>query len=131
MISTKGRYGLRVMIDLAQHRDQGLVPLKDIAARQEISKKYLEIIVRDLVKGGLIAGQGGRGGGYSLCRETESYTVLEILELLEGSLCSVSCLDKNAPACPRAGTCKSLPLWKEHDKMVHDFFAQKKLSDLL
>ena len=80
MISTKGRYALRVMIDLAEHKEDGYVPLKDIAMRQEISKKYLEIIVKELVRGKMVSGQGGRGGGYVLCREPEEYAVGEILE---------------------------------------------------
>lgn len=131
MISTKGRYALRVMIDLAQHKEDGYVPLKDIAARQEISKKYLEIIVKELVRGKMVSGQGGRGGGYVLCREPEEYVVGEILEWMEGSLAPVSCLTENAPPCARAGTCKTLPIWKEYNQMVHDFFYSKSLSDLL
>lgn len=131
MITTKGRYGLRVMIDLAQHKDQGYVPLKDIAARQEISKKYLEIIVKELVRGKMISGQGGRGGGYVLCRNPKDYSVGEILEWMEGSLATVSCLTKDAPPCPRAEVCKTLPLWREYDQMVHDFFYSRRLSELL
>ena len=86
MISTKGRYALRVMIDLAQHEGEGNIPLKDIAERQDISKKYLEIIVKDLVKGGMLNGVSGKGGGYSLSRKAEEYTVGEIIELMEGTL---------------------------------------------
>ena len=130
MISTKGRYALRVMIDLAEHDNGGYIPLKEIAERQEISKKYLEIIVKDLVQGNLIKGSSGRGGGYQLCRKPEEYPVGEIIELMEGSLASVACLAENADACPRASTCRTLPLWSEYDKVVHDFFYQKKLSDL-
>ncbi|MBO4676753.1 MAG: Rrf2 family transcriptional regulator, partial [Oscillospiraceae bacterium] len=80
MISTKGRYALRVMLDLARNGSGGYVPLKDIAARQEISKKYLEIIVRDLVSGNLVTGVSGKGGGYRLCRRPEEYTIGEIIE---------------------------------------------------
>ena len=130
MISTKGRYALRVMIDLAEHDNGGYIPLKEIAERQEISKKYLEIIVKDLVQGKMIKGSSGRGGGYKLCRKPEEYPVGEIIELMEGSLASVACLAGNAEACPRASTCRTLPLWSEYDKVVHDFFYQKKLSDL-
>ncbi len=130
MISTKGRYALRVMIDLAEHDNGSYIPLKEIAERQEISKKYLEIIVKDLVQGKLIKGSSGRGGGYKLCRKPEEYPVGEIIELMEGSLASVACLAGNADACPRASTCRTLPLWSEYDKVVHDFFYQKKLSDL-
>ena len=131
MISTKGRYALRVMLDLAEHRDEGYVPLKDIAARQEISKKYLEILVRELVRGQMVTGQGGRGGGYVLCRAPEEYTVGEILEWMEGSLATVSCLTENAPPCPRADRCKTLPLWREYDTLVRTFFYSKRLTDLL
>ncbi len=131
MISTRGRYALRVMIDLAEQEQGQYIPLKDIAARQEISKKYLEIIVKDMVRGSLIAGVSGKGGGYKLCRKPEDYTVGEILELMEGTLSSVACLaDKNYD-CPRRAICQTLPMWEEYDKMVRDFFYHKKLSDLL
>ena len=130
MSSTKGRYALRVMIDLAEHEHDSCIPLKEIAARQEISKKYLEIIVKDMVKGKLITGTSGKGGGYKLCRAPEEYTVGEILELMEGTLASVACLSDGAEECPRKSTCKTLPLWTEYDKLVHDFFYGKKLSDI-
>ena len=119
------------MIDLAEHKVNGYIPLKDIAARQEISKKYLEIIVKELVRGKMIAGQGGHGGGYILTREPKEYIVGEILEWMEGSLASVNCLAQDAPPCPRAEQCKTLPLWKEYDQLVHDFFYHKRLTDLL
>ena len=92
MISTKGRYAIRVMIDLAEHDQGKYIPLKDIAARQEISKKYLEIIVKDMVAGGLLTGASGKGGGYRLTRKPEDYSVGEILELMEGTLSPVACL---------------------------------------
>jgi len=130
MISTKGRYALRVMIDLAEHENEGYIPLKDIAARQEISKKYLEIIVKEMVKGKLIIGTSGKGGGYKLCRKPDEYSVGEILALMEGTLAPVACLAEDAPACPRESFCKTLPLWKEFDHLVRDFFYGKKLSDL-
>lgn len=130
MISTKGRYALRVMIDLAEHEKGGHVPLKQIAQRQGISKKYLEIIVRDLVKGKMVSGIGGRGGGYVLCRGPEEYSVGEILELMEGSLATVACLAEDAAPCSRASVCKTLPMWTEFYKMVHDYFYGKTLADL-
>ena len=130
MISTKGRYALRVMLDLAENGKGEAVPLKDVAERQEISKKYLEIIVSALVKGGLIRGSSGKGGGYILCRAPEDYTVGEILERTEGSLAVVACLADDAAACPRAASCKTLPLWIEFDRLVHGFLYSKKLSDL-
>ena len=131
MVSTKGRYALRVMIDLAERADEGFVPLKDVAERQEISKKYLEAIVSVLVKGKLIVGSSGKGGGYKLCRAPESYTVGEIIELTEGTLAPVACLAADSTKCPRAGKCQTLSFWHKFDGMVHDFFYSHKLSDLL
>ena len=131
MISTKGRYAIRVMIDLAEHDQEKYIPLKEIAARQEISKKYLEIIVKDMVAGGLLTGASGKGGGYRLNRKPEEYSVGEILELMEGTLSPVACLAEEVNDCPRKGACQTLPLWTEFDKLVHDFFFEKKLSDLI
>lgn len=131
MISTKGRYALRVMVDLALNDNGNYLPLKDIAARQQISKKYLEIIVKDLVAGKLLAASSGRGGGYKLLRDPKDYTIGEIIELMEGSLASVACLEKGSHPCPRADECKTLPMWKEYDKLTRDFFFGKHLSDLI
>ena len=131
MISTKGRYALRIMLDLAEHADEGCIPLKDIAERQQISKKYLEIIARELVDGRLISGVSGKGGGYRLLREPSDYSVGEILELMEGSLATVACLACDAEACPRADSCQTLPMWSEFDRMTHDYFYSKKLTDLM
>ena len=125
MISTKGRYAIRVMIDLAEHDEGKYIPLK------EISKKYLEIIVKDMVAGGLLTGASGKGGGYKLNRRPDEYSVGEILELMEGTLSPVACLAEEVNDCPRKGACKTLPLWTEFDTLVHDFFYQKKLSDLI
>lgn len=131
MISTKGRYAIRVMIDLAENDRGHYIPLKDIAARQGISKKYLEIIVREMVAGGLVAGTSGKGGGYRLCRKPEEYTLDEILELMEGTISPVACLAADENDCPRKAICQTLPLWTEYDRMVHNFFHSKKLSDLI
>ena len=132
MISTKGRYALRVMLDLAENDSGKFIPLKDVAERQNISKKYLEIIVKDLVKGGLVSGASGKGGGYRLCRKPEEYTVGEILDLTENTaLTTVACLAEDAEKCPYAAGCRTLPMWTEFDNMVHDFSYGKKLSDLL
>ena len=131
MISTKGRYALRVMIDLAEHSDGKTIPLKEIAERQTISKKYLEIIVKDLVNGKMVIGVSGKGGGYRLARKPEEYSVGEIVELMEGSLATVACLADGAVPCPRADLCETLPLWREYDQLVHDFLFGKKLSDLV
>ena len=131
MISTKGRYAIHVMLDLAEHDDEKYVPLKDIAERKGISKKYLEIIVRDLVAGGLITGVSGKGGGYTLCRRPEDYPLGEILELTEGPLAPVACLAEGEVSCPRAAACVTLPIWEEYDKLTHDFFYGKSLADLI
>ena len=130
MISTKGRYALRVMLDLAEHGGDGNIPLKDIAERQALSKKYLEIIVKELVEAGLVVGVSGKGGGYRLCREPENYSVGEILERMEGTLSSVACLAAGENDCPRRAACRTLPLWEEYDRISRDFFYSKKLSDL-
>ncbi|MBR3339343.1 MAG: Rrf2 family transcriptional regulator [Lachnospiraceae bacterium] len=131
MVTTKGRYAIRVMIDLAEHDTGSFIPLKDIAARQGISKKYLEIIVKSMVSGGLLVGASGKGGGYKLCRKPEEYSVGEILELMEGEFATVACLADGAPPCPRASACETLPTWAEYDKLTHDFFYSRYLSDLL
>ena len=131
MISTKGRYALRVMIDLAEHNEERYVPLKEIAERQGISKKYLEIIVKDLVKAGLLKGTSGKGGVYQLCRKPEEYNVGEILEVSEGTLALVSCLAEGSAQCERAPQCQTLPMWAELDGIIHDYFYNKKLSDLI
>lgn len=130
MITTKGRYAIRVMLDIAENESDKFIPLKDIAARQNISKKYLEIIVKDLVNAKLIVGVSGKGGGYKLCRTPDEYTIGEILELMEGTLSPVACLAEEENDCPRKAECETLPLWEEFDKLIHDFFYGKKLSDI-
>ena len=130
MISTRGRYALRVMIDLAKQPQDHYIPLKDIAERQGISKKYLEIIVRDLVNGKLVTGISGKGGGYRLSRKPEDIPVGEIIELTEGRIGSVACLENGAEPCPRADMCETLPMWKEYNQLIHNFFYSKRLSDL-
>ena len=130
MISTKGRYALRIMLDLAEHQGDGLIPLKDIAERQQISKKYLEIIAKELVKGKLLKGASGKHGGYKLARKPEEYTIGEIIELMEGSMAPVACLADDAEPCPRKDICRTLPMWKEFYGLEKEFFHNKKLSDL-
>lgn len=130
MISTKGRYALRVMIDIMEQKSDHYIPLKDIAERQGISKKYLEIIVKELVRGKFLVGVSGKGGGYKLCRAPEDCNVGEILEFMEGSLAPVACLAPDARECPRAPECRTLPMWREYDALVHDFFYGKTLTDL-
>ena len=131
MISTRGRYAIRVMLDLAENETDRYIPLKDIALRQGISKKYLEIIVKDLVKGELLEGASGKGGGYKLIRKPEEYTIGEILDLMEGTMSSVVCLADKKMNCPRRSTCETVAMWAEYDQLVHDFFYSKKLTDLI
>lgn len=130
MISTKGRYALRVMIDLAEQAPEAFIPLEAIAARQGISKKYLESILKILVQKKLLKGLRGKGGGYRLTRRAEEYSVGEILELTEGTLAPVACLEAGAEPCPRKGACKTLPMWTRLDALVHDFFYSITLVDL-
>lgn len=131
MISTKARYALRVMLDLAGHEGKGYVPLKDIAARQEISEKYLEIILKTLVKGNILKGVRGKGGGYMLTRPPKDYTIGEIIELTEGPLAPVACLMPGAADCPRKKQCATLPLWEKYGALVHDFFYRITLEDVI
>ena len=131
MISTKARYALRVIIDLAEHQDAGYIPLKDIAARQEISEKYLEIIIKILVKGKMLKGLRGKGGGYILTREPSEYIVGDIIELTEGPLAPVACLQPDAEVCNRKDICVTLPLWEKYYTLVHDFFFHITLEDVI
>lgn len=130
IVSTKGRYALRVMVDLAEHGTQGYVPLREIAARQAISEKYLESIIKVLVQNKLLQGLRGKGGGYKLTRSPEQYTVQDILTLTEGSLAPVRCLEDGSPICPMAGDCRTLPMWRELDKVIERFFKGYTLADL-
>lgn len=130
MISTKGRYAIRFMIELAERPAGVPVPLDEIAQRQGISKKYLEIVVKLLVSAKMVKGSSGKGGGYRLLRDPVEYTVGEILEVTEGTLASVACLVKDAKACPREDICKTLPMWKKFDAMVRDHFYHITIADL-
>lgn len=131
MISTKGRYALRVMIDLAGQDPDHFIPLDEIAARQGISKKYLEIILKTLVQHKLLKGVRGKGGGYKLTRTPAEYSVGEILELTEGTLAVVACLQDGAQPCERRDICPTLPMWERLDTLVHDFFCQITLESLM
>lgn len=130
LISTKGRYALRIMIDLAENSGDGYVPLKEMAARQDISEKYLESILKVLVQNNLLAGLRGKGGGYRLTRSPDQYTVAEILLLTEGSLAPVSCLTPGAPACERMANCRTYTMWKGLNDLIADYFGKITLSDL-
>ncbi len=131
MISTKGRYALRVMADLARHQGDGFLPLNEIAQRQEISEKYLESIIKGLVRGGMLIGIRGKGGGYRLTRAPREYTVGDILRLTEGELAPVACLEKDCAPCPRRERCDTLPMWKRLNDMINTFFDGVTLADLI
>lgn len=131
MISTKGRYAVRLMIDLAEQNSDSPIPLDAIAARQDISKKYLESIVKILVTAKLVKGTSGKGGGYFLTRKPEEYKIYEILKLTEGSLSTVACLEEGAEKCPREDKCKTISMWKGYDNLVKDYFSDITIKDLL
>ena len=131
LISTKGRYALRVMIELAQHNDGEHISLSEIAAKQDISLKYLESIIAVLSKAGLVDGLRGKGGGYKLNRKPEDYSVGEILTLVEGSLAPVACLECEENKCERSETCKTLPVWKKLDSLICDYLNSITLADLI
>ena len=131
LISTKGRYALRVMIDLVEHQSEGYIPLKEIAERQEISEKYLESIIKILVKAKMLDGLRGKGGGYKLTRAPEQYTVGSILRLTEDSLAPVSCLEDGAAPCARAAECRTLPMWQGLDKVIYDYLESVTIADLM
>ena len=128
LVSTKGRYALRVMLDLAEHQGEGYLPLAAIAERQEISEKYLESILAVLSKAGLLLALRGKHGGYQLARKPEEYTAYDVLELTEGSLSPVTCLDK-AGECPRACDCLTLPMWQGLNKTMTDYLKSWTLAD--
>ena len=131
MISTRGRYALRVMIDIAEHSGGDFVPMKEVAARQEISLKYIERIMPLLTKENLVEGQHGNGGGSRLCRPPEDYPVGEILRATEGGLAPVACLECGAKPCSRAAECRTLPMWQKYYAMTNEFFDGISVADLM
>ncbi len=130
-ISTKGRYALRFMIDLAEHRDDGYIALKDISKRQGVSKKYLEQIVAIFNKPDIIRANRGSQGGYKLAKEPSQYTVGEILRFTEGSLSPVDCVDQDPIDCPRSADCPTLPIWQNLSKIVNEYLDSITLQDIL
>ena len=130
-ISTRGRYALRVMIDLAENYGGKYIPLKDIVARQGISQKYLEGIMTDLSKAGMVDGLHGKGGGYKLNKLPSEYSVASVLRITEGDLAPITCLEKDATECARAGECKTLPMWKELYRIINDYLDGVTLADLM
>lgn len=131
LISSKGRYAIRVMIDLAEHSEGQLIPLKDIAERQNISQKYMESIMTMLSKNGFVEAMHGKGGGYRLNRPAAEYKIGEILRLTEGTLSPVTCLEDGAAPCERAAQCKTLPLWTGLYKVIGDYLDNLSIADMI
>ena len=131
LISSKGRYALRVMLYLAENSQGEFIPLKDITERQNISKKYLEGIMTMLSKSGFVEAMHGKGGGYRLSKEPKEYKVGDILRLTEGTLAPVMCLEENAKQCERADTCQTLPLWAGLNKVISEYLDDVSLDDIL
>lgn len=131
MISTRGRYALRILIDLAEHNDGKYIPMKEVAERQELSLKYLERILPVLTKNKLVTGLHGKGGGYRLSRTPDEYTVGEILRLTEGNLAPVSCLECDAAPCKRASECRTLGMWTEFFRITNEYFDSITIADLM
>lgn len=130
-ISTKGRYALRMLIDLAEHKENGYISLKDIAKRQQISKKYLEQIIPIFNHTGMLLTNRGAQGGYKLARKPEQYTVAEILRLTEGSIAPVACLDQEPNECERSADCVTLPIWQGLYEVITDYLEGITLQDIL
>ena len=130
MISTRGRYALRILVDLAENQNGGYITLKEAAERQEISEKYLESIVKDRVKGQFIEGVRGKGGGYRRSRPAEEINVLDVLQSADGTLAPVACLEEGSAPCSRAAVCKTLPLWKGLDRVVSEYLSGFTVRDL-
>ena len=131
MISTRGRYVLRVMVDLAEHAEDGYVPMKAVAQRQKISLKYLEKILPPLVKNGFVTGMHGKGGGYRLTKAPGEYRVGDILRITEGDLAPVACLECTADKCDQMEECRTRPMWEKLDRMINEYFDEIKLEDLM
>ena len=129
-ISTKGRYALRIMVDLAQQHSNEFIPLRDVSERQDISEKYAEMIVGLLSKTGFVFSSRGKGGGYKLARPPETITVAAILKAVEGSLAPVACLDSPNNVCPRAGNCVTLPMWRELERRIDEYLTSVTVADL-
>lgn len=131
MISTKGRYALRLLTDMAEHQTEGFVPLKEIASRQDISEKYLESIVKLLVKEGILTGLRGKGGGYRLNISPEKCTVGRVLRVTEGTLAPVACLEENSRPCLRLADCRTLPMWKGLNDVINEYLDRYTVADLM
>jgi len=130
-ISTKGRYSLRMLLDLAEHKDEGFITLKDISERQGISKKYLEQIVSILNSPDILRTNRGNKGGYMLAKEPDQYTAGDILRIAEGGLCPVSCLEDDPNRCDRSDFCPTLPIWQGLKNAISDYLDGITLQDIL
>ena len=131
MVSTKGRYALTVMVDLAKYSDGGYVSLADIAERENLSMKYLESIISILNKGGMLKSLRGKNGGYMLARSPEEYSINEILLLTEGTLAPVNCIMQEGVQCEKAATCSTLPLWAGLDNVIENYLSMITLDDII
>ena len=131
MISTRGRYSIRILLDLAEHRSGDFIPMKDMAERQDISLKYIGKIMPLLKTAGLVDSSHGIGGGYKLTRAPEQYTLWEILQVAEGDMAPVSCLQKDAAVCDRAAECRTLPVWEKYYALTKGYFESITLAGLL
>jgi Rrf2 family protein len=130
IVSTKGRYALRVMVDLAEHSTTSRIPLKEIAERQSISQKYIESIMSLLSKHNLVDAVHGKGGGYKLNRKPEEYKISDILKITEGTLAPVACLEQGVAPCPKKNECRTLKMWVKLDRLINDFFDGMTIADL-
>ena len=130
-ISTKGRYALRMMVDIAEHQKDGYVTLKDVALRQGISKKYLEQIALHISQAGMLRAVRGYQGGYMLAKPASEYSVQSILQVVEGSMAPVTCLQQSPEACPRHEICRTLPLWMGLEKLIRDYLSGITLEDVV
>ena len=130
LVSTRGRYAIRVMIDLAEHMNGKYIPMKEIADRQDVSLKYMTKIMQALTKSGMLDGQHGKGGGYKLNRDPEEYRVGDILRLTEGTLAPVACIDETDCKCDRSFECRTRPMWNELDKLISEYLDGITIADL-
>ena len=131
LVSTRGRYAIRVMIDLAEHMNGKYIPMKEIADRQDVSLKYMTKIMQALTKSGMLDGQHGKGGGYKLNRDPEEYRVGDILRLTEGTLAPVACIDETDCKCDRSFECRTRPMWNELDKLISEYLDGITIADLM
>lgn len=130
-ISTRGRYAVRIMVELSRMNENEYASLKDIAEKQEIPFKYIEKTISLLVKNSMIESRHGKGGGYRLTRAPEDYPIGEILRITEGDMAPVACLSCNGDGCSRKDICKTLPMWKEFEVLINSYFDSKTLKDLI